>query len=85
MPRTRSRRREPAGSNGLCVDYRAVRLPSGRLLAIEVRVGRRLLRRIASHSDEARRLLRAGLVEIVEAPVDESRAARTSRPPAHER
>ncbi|MDQ7006543.1 MAG: hypothetical protein Q9Q40_04885 [Acidobacteriota bacterium] len=45
--------------------YRAVRLPSGALLPIEVRLGRRLLRTLPADSPEALRLLEAGRVEIL--------------------
>ena len=45
--------------------FRAARLPSGALLSIEVRVGRRVLRTIGPDSEEGRALLRAGKVEIV--------------------
>jgi len=47
------------------LQYRAVRLPSGELLPIEVRLGRRLLRTLAPDSQEALRLLEAGRVEIL--------------------
>ncbi|HHN75668.1 MAG TPA: hypothetical protein ENK10_10595 [Acidobacteria bacterium] len=45
--------------------YQAVRLPSGELLPIEVRLGRRLLRTLPPDSPEARRLIAAGRVEVV--------------------
>ncbi len=46
--------------------YRALRLPSGRLLAIEERIGRRLARTIRPESAEGRALLRDGKVEVVD-------------------
>jgi hypothetical protein len=46
------------------VSYRATALPSGRLMPIEVRIGRRLLRTVAAESAEGRALLREGRVEI---------------------
>lgn len=45
--------------------YRAVQLDEGRLLPIEVRLGRRLLRTIPADSDEGLALLASGKVEIV--------------------
>jgi len=59
------------------VSYRATALPSGRLLPIEVRIGRRLLRTIPVESVEARDLLRAGRVEIVST---EDAASTSTRP-----
>jgi hypothetical protein len=47
------------------VHYRAVQLDEGRLMPIEVRVGRRLLRTIPADSDEGLALLSSGKVEIV--------------------
>lgn len=47
--------------------YRALRLPSGMLLSIEVRLGARVLRTIPCDCDEARALLQSGQVVIVEA------------------
>jgi len=76
-PRTGGRSRgEPPG-----IRYRAVRLPSGELLPIEVRLGRRVLRTIAPSSKAGRELLEAGAVEIVEV-VGQRRPPRTTRPPA---
>ncbi|GEM_PF-5041961 len=46
--------------------YRALRLPSGRLLAIEERIGRRLARTIRPESPEGRALLQEGKVEVVD-------------------
>ncbi len=60
--------------------YRVTALPSGRLLPIEVRVGRRLLRTIAVDSSEGRALLREGRVEIVTGSV-----AGRAAPPAPSR
>ena len=45
--------------------YRAAQLPSGALLPIEVRLGRRVLRTVAPDGAEGRALLRTGKVEIV--------------------
>lgn len=50
------------------VSYRAVELDGGRLMPIEVRLGRRLLRTIPAESEEGRMLLDAGRVEIVTYP-----------------
>jgi hypothetical protein len=47
------------------VHYRAVQLSGGRLMPIEVRLGRRLLRTIPADGDEGRALLASGKVEIV--------------------
>ena len=47
------------------VTYRAVQLASGRLLPIEARLGSRVLRFITTDSDEGRRLIEDGRVEIV--------------------
>ncbi len=47
------------------VTYRAVQLASGRLLPIEARLGSRVLRFITTDSDEGRRLIEGGRVEIV--------------------
>jgi hypothetical protein len=47
------------------VSYRAAELPSGRLMPIEVRIGRRLLRTIPAESSEGKRLIEGGRVEIV--------------------
>ncbi|MBP7149044.1 MAG: hypothetical protein KBD01_16065 [Acidobacteria bacterium] len=56
------------------LSYRAVVLPSGQHMPIEVRLGRRLLRTIDPHSDEGVRLLRSGRVVLIPArgahPVD---------------
>ena len=46
------------------LSYHALRLPSGELLPIEVRLGRRLLRTIDPRSEEGRRLLRQGRVDL---------------------
>ncbi len=56
------------------LSYRAVTLPSGTLLPIEVRLGRRLLRTLPPDSDEGRLLLSEGLVDIVpsQAPFSDS-------------
>lgn len=48
------------------VSYRAVELPGGQLLPIEVRLGHRVLRRVAPDSAEGRRLLEEGRVEKVQ-------------------
>ena len=64
-PKTDAPRREAPPP---AVSYRATALPSGRLLPIEVRIGRRLLRTIPVACAEGRELLRAGRVEIVSAP-----------------
>lgn len=63
MPSTRTR--TSAAVTPPLVTYRAATLPSGRLMPIEVRIGRRLLRTIAPESGEGRRLLDEGRVEIV--------------------
>lgn len=47
------------------VHYRAVQLDGGRLMPIEVRLGRRLLRTIPADGEEGRALLASGQVEIV--------------------
>ncbi len=47
------------------VRYRAVQLDGGRLMPIEVRLGRRLLRTIPADGDEGQALLASGKVEIV--------------------
>lgn len=47
------------------VHYRAVQLAGGRLMPIEVRLGRRLLRTIPADSAEGLALLASGQVEIV--------------------
>jgi hypothetical protein len=47
------------------VTYRAVELPGGRLLPIEVRLGHRVLRTIPPQSEEGRRLIEQGRVERV--------------------
>ncbi len=56
------------------LSYRAMTLPSGTLLPIEVRLGRRLLRTLPPDSEEGRLLLSEGMVEIVpaETPFSES-------------
>lgn len=71
------------------VVYTAVELPTGRLLPIEARVGRRVVRTIPADSDEGQKLMAARRVEIVRAgnsrrvsASESSPAARTSRPPA---
>ncbi|GAB4367719.1 MAG: hypothetical protein Kow0062_00290 [Acidobacteriota bacterium] len=53
--------------------YRAVQLASGRLLPIEARLGARVLRFITIDSDEGRRLLDEGRVEIVRGGVRRTR------------
>ena len=53
---------EQAPPPELC--FRAMALPSGALLPIEVRLGRRLLRTIDPHSEEGRRLLASGRVDV---------------------
>ncbi len=63
MPVPRTRVAAPAPPP--VVSYRAASLPSGRLMPIEVRIGRRLLRTIAPESAEARKLLQDGRVEVV--------------------
>ena len=62
------------------VTYRATALPSGRLMPIEVRIGRRLLRTVAAESMEGRALLREGRVEIATIPAD-GRAPAAGAPP----
>ena len=47
--------------------YSAVRLSSGKLLPIEVRLGRRVLRYIPAESAEGKRLLAEERVEIINA------------------
>ncbi|MCU0230933.1 MAG: hypothetical protein MUC67_06085 [Acidobacteria bacterium] len=47
------------------VRYRAVQLDGGRLMPIEVRLGRRLLRTIPADSAEGLELLASGQVRIV--------------------
>ncbi len=47
------------------VHYRAVQLDGGRLMPIEVRLGRRLLRTIPADSEEGLALLASGRIEIV--------------------
>ncbi len=47
------------------VRYRAVRLDAGRLMPIEVRLGRRLLRTIPADSAEGLALLASGKVEVI--------------------
>lgn len=47
--------------------YSAVRLSSGKLLPIEVRLGRRVLRYIPAESAEGKRLLAEERVEIIHA------------------
>lgn len=47
------------------VTYRAVELPGGQLLPIEVRLGHRVLRTVSPDSEEGRQLLRDGRVEKV--------------------
>lgn len=47
------------------LSYRSSALPSGRLMPIEVRIGRRLLRTIPAESTEGQRLIREGRVEIL--------------------
>ncbi len=47
------------------IRYRAVRLPSGDLLPIEARLGRRVIRTIDPGSDEGRRLLAARRVDLI--------------------
>ncbi|RMG48423.1 MAG: hypothetical protein D6718_01895 [Acidobacteria bacterium] len=69
-----ARTREAGGPH---VTYRAVRMPSGALLPIEARLGRRVLRTIPPDSEEGRRLLERGEVEILE----QRRAPRTTKPP----
>lgn len=51
------------------VTFRAIELPSGDLLPIEVRMGRRVLRFVPPESEEGRRLLSEDRVEIVRGPV----------------
>lgn len=63
--RTRTSAARPPVSSPV-VTYRATRLPSGRLMPIEVRIGRRLLRTIPAESNEGQRLLGSNRVEIVE-------------------
>ncbi len=46
--------------------WRALRLPSGRLLAIEERIGSHLARTIRPESPEGRRLLAEGKVEVID-------------------
>lgn len=60
----------PRQSSSPEVHYRAVVLPTGGMLPIEARLGRRLLRTIPVDSEEARRLLAEGNVELLEAPSD---------------
>ncbi len=48
--------------------YRAIELDGGRLMPIEVRLGRRLLRTIPADSEEGRMLLETGQVQIVSYP-----------------
>jgi hypothetical protein len=55
----------PAHGTAPDVHYRAVQLDAGRLMPIEVRLGRRLLRTIPADSDEGLALLASGRVEIV--------------------
>ena len=55
----------PARGAAPDVHYRAVQLDAGRLMPIEVRLGRRLLRTIPADGDEGRALLASGKVEIV--------------------
>ena len=62
--RTRTTLARPAAAPP-AVSYRAAELPSGRLMPIEVRIGRRLLRTIPAESTEGKRLLAGGRVEIV--------------------
>ena len=47
--------------------YSAVRLSSGKLLPIEVRLGRRVLRYIPAESVEGKRLLAEQRVEVISA------------------
>ncbi len=68
MPRTRTEARKP-GPVPPALTYRAATLPSGRLMPIEVRIGRRLLRTIPAESHEGQKLLRDGRVEVVRALV----------------
>lgn len=64
MPRTRvSNATGPAPPPVVC--YRTAELPSGNFLPIEVRIGRRILRTIPPESEEGRRLIASGRVEIV--------------------
>ncbi len=65
MVRLRSREARSPAVIPPAVVYRAAELPSGRLMPIEVRIGRRLLRTIPAESHEGQRLLREGRVEIV--------------------
>jgi hypothetical protein len=55
----------PAHGTAPDVRYRAVRLDAGRLMPIEVRLGRRLLRTIPADSDEGLALLASGKVEVI--------------------
>lgn len=48
------------------LSYRALRLPSGELLPIEVRLGRRVLRTILPETHEGQSLLSGGHVQIVD-------------------
>lgn len=52
-------------TKGPRVTYHAVVLPSGDCLPIEVRVGARVIQRVAADSAQGRELLRSGLVEIL--------------------
>lgn len=67
MTRAPQRQPRPLGSESpnATADYTALQLPSGRLLPIEVRLGRRVLRVIAPESEEGRRLLASGRVKIL--------------------
>lgn len=58
------------------VTYRCFALPSGELLPIEERLGRRVLRRIDPESPLGRRLLAAQRVVVVEARGDGGAVAR---------
>jgi hypothetical protein len=51
-------------TKGPRVTYHAVMLPSGACLPIEVRVGARVIQRVAADSAQGRELLRSGLVDI---------------------
>lgn len=57
---SRAQAEPPAG-----LTYRSVQLASGRLLPIEARLGARVLRFITVDSEEGRRLIDEGRVEIV--------------------
>ncbi len=65
-PRTGAGSPPPPGDPPPRFTYRALRLPSGRLLAIEERIGRRLTRTIRPESPEGRSLLREGRVEVID-------------------